>query len=92
MNSALLSCGFSSTFGFFAVVVLELPPPPPQPLASRASEHERRQGKERISRERIEIEASSGIGLLRPRDSNPDCLFQREVCCHYTRAQRDLGG
>src|SRR5215207_4093997 len=27
---------------------------------------------------------------LRPRDSNPDCLFQREVCCHYTRPQRHL--
>ncbi len=35
MKAALLSCCRSSVFGFFAVVVLELPPPP-QPEASRA--------------------------------------------------------
>ena len=92
MNWPLLSFEAVSSFGcFFAVVVDELPPPP-QPEATRTSASNAGKARTRNFGRITGIDASNGVGSLRPRDSNPDYLVQSEACCHYTRAQREYGG
>src|SRR4029077_17496113 len=59
------------------------------PTGKQGDESQRREGKDEKLGPHQGIDASSGAGLLRPRDSNPDYLVQSEACCHYTRAQRD---
>src|ERR1700753_691477 len=89
MKPALES--FGAVVFFFATVVVVLDePPPPQPATTRATTNSARGARTRCRKRMRNTEASSGFGLLRPRDSNPDYLVQSEACCHYTRAQCGL--